>query len=98
MRNVCATSKELHALMLPYLYRTVSLRVGALSKYHPRALTSDNPGLVHIRTLRVVDGTYAQAFSNEEHLPSLLELMRVLPTDGLRVFESVIIFEIYGRS
>ena len=75
--------------MLPYLYRHVSLYVSALWKYSPPVVNVGNPGLVHIRTLRIIDGLFVQAFDSEKHLPSLLELLGLLPKNGLRVFESV---------
>ena len=87
MRHVCEASKELHALMLPYLYRHVRLYVGAL--YSPPVFTVNNPGLVHMRTLCFIDGQFVQAFDNEKHLPSLLQLLSLLPKNMLRVFESV---------
>lgn len=89
MRHVCEASKELHALMLPYLYRHVRLRVGALYKESPPVFTVSNPGLVHIRTLRIIDAPFVQGFDDEKHLPGLLQLLSVLPKNVLRVFESV---------
>lgn len=85
MRHICETSKELHALMLPYLYRHVSLYVSALWKDSPPVFNVGNPGLVHIRTLRIIDGQFVQAFDVEKHLPSLLKLLGLLPKNGLRV-------------
>jgi hypothetical protein len=79
--------------MLPYLYRHVSLGVGTLHKESPPVFTVGNPGLVHIRTLRIIDARYVQAFDNEKHLPSLLELLSLLPKHVLRVFESVAPFQ-----
>jgi hypothetical protein len=75
--------------MLPYLYRNVRLYVGALHKETPPVFTVGNPGLVHIRTLCFIDGQFVQAFDNEKHLPSLLQLLSLLPKNMLRVFESV---------
>jgi hypothetical protein len=79
--------------MLPYLYRRVSLGVGKLYKDRSAVFTVGNPGLVHIRALRIIDAPYVQAFDNENHLPSLLELLSLLPKNVLRVFESVETFQ-----
>jgi hypothetical protein len=79
--------------VLPYLYRIVSLHIRALKKESPETLTAGNPGLVYIRILCIVYARYVQDFSNEEHLPRLLELLKVLPKNGLRVFESVSILQ-----
>ena len=89
MRHVCEASKELHALMLPYLYRLVRLRTGALHKESPPIFTARNPGLVHIRALCIIDGHFVQGFNDEIHLPGLLQLLSVLPKNVLHVFESV---------
>lgn len=91
MRHVCEASKELHALMLPYLYRHVRLYVGAL--YSPPVFTVNNPGLVHMRTLCILDAPFVQGFDDEKHLPGLLQLLSVVPKNVLRVFESVEILQ-----
>ena len=75
--------------VLPYLYRHVSLYVSALWKYSPPVVNVGNPGLVHIRTLRIIDGQFVEAFDSENHLPNLLELLGLLPKNGLLAFESV---------
>ena len=93
MRHVCEASKELHALMLPYLYRHVRLFIGALHKESPPVFTAKNPGLVHIRTLCIIDALFVQGFDDEKHMPGLLQLLSVLPKNVLRVFESVRILQ-----
>lgn len=89
MRRVCEVSKDMHALMLPYLYRRICLNLYGRDKDLKSMFTARNPGLSHIRTLRFMDGPFVPFFDNSRHLLGICHLLTVTPRNVLRTFESV---------
>lgn len=86
-RNLSLVCKHMQALMMPCLYRHMTLHPLQLQlDEHSRSIFHENhPGLPYVHTLRIRGHTYGAATPNL--MPVLCRLLKAIPKDTLRVFE-----------
>lgn len=84
-RNLSLVSKQMQALMLPCLYRHMTLRPLQFNENLRSIMHSEHPGLSHVQTLRVRGNLYVAETPNL--MPVLCRLLKSIPADTLRVFE-----------
>lgn len=87
MASIRAASKELQALILPYLFHHVNLEVEAMNQFLFLRWRSDHSGLPHIRSLHIKDNTFHPKFKPAEHMPVFRRFLSLIPNDSLRVFQ-----------
>jgi hypothetical protein len=84
-RNLSLVCKHMQALMMPCIYRHMTLHPLQLNELLRSVFSSKHPGLPYIQTLRIQGNTYGAETPNL--MPVLCRLLKSIPKDTLRVFE-----------
>lgn len=84
-RNLSLVCKHMQALVLPCLYRHITLHPLQLDEQLRSVFDHKHPGLPYVHTLRIVGNAYGVETPNL--MPVLCRLLKVIPKDSLRVFE-----------
>jgi hypothetical protein len=88
MKSLCLVSKEMHALVLPFLYRNVVLSLQMLEHRLGVIFVPGHAGLSHIRALKFKEPyPMCPGFNSAKHLQALYKLLALIPKNSLRVFE-----------
>jgi len=84
-RNLSLVCKQMQALMLPCLYRHMTLHPLQLNENLRSVFNKKHPGLPHIQTLHIRGITYG--IEKPNLMPVLCRVLKSIPKDALRVFE-----------
>jgi hypothetical protein len=84
-RNMSLVCKHMQALMMPCIYRHMTLHPLQLNELLRSIFSKKHPGLPYIQTLRISGNTYGAETPNL--MPVLCRLLKSIPKDTLRVFE-----------
>ncbi|KAK5125413.1 hypothetical protein LTR85_000522 [Meristemomyces frigidus] len=86
LKSLCRTCKELQSVATPQLYQSVVLRTSQLKTTLKKAFRANNPGLSHVRSLRVTE-QHGEEYQHKFHGLVLCHVLQVLPKSGLKLFE-----------
>jgi hypothetical protein len=84
-RNMSLVCKHMQALMMPCIYRHMTLHPLQLNELLRSIFSKKHPGLPYIQTLRISGNTYGAETPNL--MSVLCRLLKSIPKDTLRVFE-----------